>query len=237
MQTTITQTALDAIAPSLDPAAREMAHAACPDDAAAFAVEYVRAVAEVCGATASAQCAEGEEWEPEGILPADWDAIREAAEVVGVTIDGVLATAIGRLYRHPSTSAYDAAGLARRPAPAREQALAELIARARAAIAPAAAAEARIQAVVSEPYEVTEAMRADARLLLDTGATLTAIAEQVWALLDGQWIAGMSDTTLAEWEQRVGTVRAEALDAATRYSHRSYVEMASHDADEDDAAD
>ncbi len=30
MQTTITQTALDAIAPSLDPAAREMAHAACP---------------------------------------------------------------------------------------------------------------------------------------------------------------------------------------------------------------
>lgn len=111
---TITQTQLDTIAADLDPAARELAHSHSPETAEAFAVQYVRAVAEVCGATASAQCAEGEEWEPEGILPADWDAIREAAEVVGVTIDGVLATAIGRLYRHPSTSAYDAAGLARR---------------------------------------------------------------------------------------------------------------------------
>lgn len=234
---TITQTQLDTIAADLDPAARELAHSRAPETAEAFATEYVRAVAEVCGAVSSAQCAEGEEWDPEGILSADWDAIREAAEVMGVTIDGVLATAIGRLYRHPSTSAYDAAGLARRPAPAREQALDGLIARARAAIAPALAAEARIQAVVSEPYEVTEAMRADARLLLDTGATLAVIAEETWSLLDSQWIAGMSDTTLAEWEQRVGAARVEALDAAARYSHSSYVEMASHDADEDDAAD
>ena len=113
MQTTITQTALDAIAPSLDPAAREMAHAACPDDAADFAREYVRALAAVLGAVSASQCADGEAWAPESILPADVDAIAEATDVMFVTLDADDWRDLGRLYRDPPASAYDHAGLAR----------------------------------------------------------------------------------------------------------------------------
>ena len=113
MHTTITQTALDALAPSLDPSAREMAHAACPADAAAFAVEYVRAVAAICGATGASECAEGEEWAPEDIYGNDVDAINTAADAVGVTIRLDDWRDLGRLYRDPPASAYDHAGLAR----------------------------------------------------------------------------------------------------------------------------
>ncbi len=113
MQTTITQTALDAIAPSLDPAAREMAHAACPADAEAFAVEYVRARAAICGASSASECAEGEEWAPESIHPADLDFIADGADAVGVTLDADDWRDLGRLYRDPPASAYDHAGLAR----------------------------------------------------------------------------------------------------------------------------
>ena len=114
MHTTITQTALDTLAPSLDPAAREMAHAACPADAAAFAVEYVRGLAAVLGAVSASQCAEGEEWAPESILPADLDAIAEATDAVFVTLDADDWRELGRLYRDPPAGAYDHAGLARR---------------------------------------------------------------------------------------------------------------------------
>ena len=113
MHTTITQTALDAIALSLDPAAREMAHAACPADAAAFAVEYVRATAAICGAIAASECAEGEEWEPDSILPADHDLIADGAAAAGVTLDADDWRNLWRIYGAPPASAYDHAGLAR----------------------------------------------------------------------------------------------------------------------------
>lgn len=116
MNTTITADAITAIAADLIPAARELAHSDMPDgsrSAEDFAVGYVRAVAETCGATASVQCAAGEAWEPESILDGDHDAITEAAELMGVTLDAADWRALGRLYREPRDNAYDVLGEAR----------------------------------------------------------------------------------------------------------------------------
>lgn len=116
MNSTVTAETLAAIAPSLDAAARELAHSNMPDgshEASDFAVGYVRAVAETCGALASVQCAAGEAWEPESILDGDAEAIREAAEAVQVTLDAADWRALGRLYRDPRDSAYDVLGEAR----------------------------------------------------------------------------------------------------------------------------
>ncbi len=113
MQTTITQTALDTIAPSLNTAAREMAHAACPADAAAFAVAYVRAVSEICGALASAQCAYGQAWEPADFLEGCTAAVQEAADAVCIELEHSDWRSLFRLYEDPSDSAYDHAGMAR----------------------------------------------------------------------------------------------------------------------------
>lgn len=114
MHTSITFAHLDAIASSLDPAAREMAHAHCDATAESFAVEYVRAAAAICGAISATQCSVGEMWAPADMYGADMDAITEAAESVGVTLDSDDWRDLGRLYRDPPASAYDHAGLARR---------------------------------------------------------------------------------------------------------------------------
>lgn len=114
MQTTITLAHLDAIASSLDPAAREMAHAHCNATAESFAVEYVRATAAICGAIAASECAEGEEWEPNSILPADHDFIADGAAAVGVTLDADDWRSLWLIYGAPPASAYDYAELARR---------------------------------------------------------------------------------------------------------------------------
>lgn len=116
MNTTITADRLTSIAADLIPAARELAHSDMPDgsrSAEDFAVAYVRAVAETCGATASVQCAAGEAWEPESILDGDAEAIREAAEAVEMTLDAADWRDLARLYRAPSDNAYDVLGEAR----------------------------------------------------------------------------------------------------------------------------
>jgi len=58
----MTQTELDTIAPQMDRAARELAHATGYDTPDAFARGYVLAVAECCGAASADQCAPGEAW-------------------------------------------------------------------------------------------------------------------------------------------------------------------------------
>lgn len=106
MHTSITLAHLDAIASSLDPAAREMAHAHCDATAESFAVEYVRATAAICGAFSASECAEDEEWAPQGFLPADHDFITDGAAAVGVTLTDDDWRDLGRLYRDPPASAY-----------------------------------------------------------------------------------------------------------------------------------
>lgn len=103
MHTTITQTALDAIAPSLDPAAREMAHAECPADAADFVQEYIHALAHRLGVESAAMCREtdrdGAQWRPQSILPGDQEALDDAIEVLMVDPQSVDWDRIWRIYR------------------------------------------------------------------------------------------------------------------------------------------
>jgi hypothetical protein len=124
MHSTITAAALATLAPSLDAAARELAHSNMPDgshEAADFAVAYVRAIAETCGALAADQCASGEEWAPAEWLDGDSDAVTEAAELMEIDLDGADWTALRRIYEAPSAAAFAACGLAvRAPTPAVE---------------------------------------------------------------------------------------------------------------------
>ncbi len=119
--TTFTAETLAAIAPSLDAAARELAHSNMPDgshSAENFAVAYVRAIAETCGALAANQCADGEDWAPAEWLDGDSDAVTEAAELMGIDLDGHDWTALRRIYEAPSAAAFAACGLAvRAPTP------------------------------------------------------------------------------------------------------------------------
>jgi hypothetical protein len=121
MHSTITAAALATLAPSLDAAARELAHGDMPDgshEAADFAVAYVRAIAETCGALAADQCASGEEWAPAEWLDGDSDAVTEAAELMGIDLDGTDWTALRRIYEAPTAAAFLACGLAvRAPTP------------------------------------------------------------------------------------------------------------------------
>lgn len=89
MIATITTAAIEALAPSMDHDARELAHSNVdlPCDGPTFAVAYVRAMAEVCGRSASEQVPSGDRWAPVDFLPADATAIRAAAELVGVELD------------------------------------------------------------------------------------------------------------------------------------------------------
>ena len=88
-------------------------------DAADFAVAYVRAIAETCGALAANQCASGEEWAPAEWLDGDSDAVTEAAELMEIDLDGADWTALRRIYEAPTAAAFAACGLAvRTPAPA-----------------------------------------------------------------------------------------------------------------------
>ncbi len=117
MHSTITAETLAAIAPSLDAAARELAHSNMPDgshEASDFAVAYVLAIAETCGALAADQCASGEEWAPAEWLDGDSDAVTEAAELMGIDLDGHDWTALRRIYEAPRASAFLACGLAQR---------------------------------------------------------------------------------------------------------------------------
>lgn len=91
MQTAITVSQLDTIAPSLWAPARDLAHSDMPDgsrDAADFAVAYVEATARLAGGVAASQCAPGESWAPADWLDGDIALVREAAEAVGATLDG-----------------------------------------------------------------------------------------------------------------------------------------------------
>jgi len=113
MNSTITQAQLDAVAPSLDRNARERAHG-MSDTPEGFACDYVRAMAETCGALAADQCATGEEWDPADWLTEDSKAVEAAAEAVSVELDGDDWRDLWRLYRAPSAGAFDVCGLARR---------------------------------------------------------------------------------------------------------------------------
>jgi len=101
-------TTLDNLASQMDPTARELAHSAwingavdTPDD---MAREYVLSVAEVCGARAVGQCADGEAWKPADYLAGDWHAITEAAALVGVDA-GDIKRNLWQRYTAPSESA------------------------------------------------------------------------------------------------------------------------------------
>lgn len=109
----MTQTELDLIAPQMDRAARELAHATCYDTPGAFARGYVLAVAECCGALAADQCADDETWAPADWLTGDLDALVDACDLVGLDLGGVARDAWAR-YCEPSPGAYDVQGLARR---------------------------------------------------------------------------------------------------------------------------
>lgn len=110
---TMTQTELDTIAPQMDTAARELAHANGYDTPDAFARGYVLAVAETCGALAADQCADGMEWDPADWLAGDSMAVADAGDLVGLDLDGDFWRAAWRLYRAPSLSAFDVQGIAR----------------------------------------------------------------------------------------------------------------------------
>ena len=109
----MTQTELDTIAPTMDTAARELAHSNGHDTPDAFARGYVLAVAECCGALAADQCADGEEWAPADWLGGDIDAVVEACDLVGLDLGGIAREAWA-LYVSPSAGAFDAQSLARR---------------------------------------------------------------------------------------------------------------------------
>ena len=107
----MTQTELDTIAPTMDTAARELAHSNGHDTPDAFARGYVLAVAECCGALAADQGADDEEWAPADWLTGDLEALVEACDLVGLDL-GDIARAAWSLYVAPS--AFDVQGLARR---------------------------------------------------------------------------------------------------------------------------
>lgn len=109
----MTQTELDTIAPKMDTAARELAHANGYDTPDAFARGYVLAVAETCGALAADQCADGEEWAPADWLTGDLGALVDACDLVGLDLGGIARDAWA-LYVAPSAGAFDVQGLARR---------------------------------------------------------------------------------------------------------------------------
>jgi hypothetical protein len=109
----MTQTELDTIAPKMDTAARELAHANGYDTPGTFARGYILAVAECCGALAADQCADDEAWEPADWFTGDWEAIVDACDLVGLDAGGVAREAWER-YLAPSPGAFDAQGLARR---------------------------------------------------------------------------------------------------------------------------
>lgn len=103
---TITDARLDEIAPTLDRAARELAHMrVAPCDAATYAREYVLCVAETCGARSADQCAPGEAWEPESWLAGDEEALTEAASLVGVTLTREIRAEAWERYVSPSAAA------------------------------------------------------------------------------------------------------------------------------------
>ena len=121
MNANITTARLATIASDLDRAARELAHSNLPDghgqtdrDAEAFALLYVQAMAETCGALAADQCPTGEGWDPSDWLPADAAAVRDAARLVGVELDRTDWRVLFAAYAAPSDSAFDVQGLARR---------------------------------------------------------------------------------------------------------------------------
>ena len=101
MTTEITAAQLDTLAPSLWAPARESAHADMPDgshDPANFARLYVESTARLCGGIAADQCAPGEAWAPADWLDGDIAKVREAAEAVGVTLDGADLRRLWSLY-------------------------------------------------------------------------------------------------------------------------------------------
>lgn len=117
----ITAAAIETLAPQMDRNARELAHSNMPDghgqtdrDAEAFALLYVQATAETCGALAADQCPAGESWAPSDWLPADAAAVRDAARLVGVELDRADWRVLFAAYSAPSDSAFDVQGLARR---------------------------------------------------------------------------------------------------------------------------
>ena len=87
-------------------AARELAHAdVAPCDGPTYAEAYVKAVAACCGALAEQQVPAGDTWTPEAWLPADLAAVEEAAELLGVEVDGYLRGKLWRLYQEPGDDA------------------------------------------------------------------------------------------------------------------------------------
>lgn len=114
MNTAITTTAIEALAPQMDRNARELAHSeVAPCDGPAFALAYVQATAETCGALAADHVSSGT-WDPSDWLPADHDAVREAAALVGVELDRADWRRLFGWYVSPSDGAFDVCGL-RRP--------------------------------------------------------------------------------------------------------------------------
>lgn len=116
----ITAATIETLAPQMDRNARELAHSNMPDghgqtdrDAEAFAVLYVQAMAETCGALAADQVSTGT-WDPSDWLPADLEAVREAAALVGVELDRADWRRLFGWYASPSVGAFDVCGL-RRP--------------------------------------------------------------------------------------------------------------------------
>ncbi len=88
MNTSITQTELDAVAASLDPIARERAHAQMVSDSTPeeFARCYMVCLAEVLANQSAEECADGEDWEPTRILDGDRDELEAQAEVLGIEL-------------------------------------------------------------------------------------------------------------------------------------------------------
>jgi len=67
-------------------------------DPADFARLYVESTARLRGDVAADQCAPGEEWAPADWLDGDITAVREAAEAVGVELDGADLRRLWALY-------------------------------------------------------------------------------------------------------------------------------------------
>ena len=87
MHTTITQTALDTIAPSLNTDAREAAHAACPETPEEFAREYLPALAFALGVARAEQCGPGETWSHTAWNQADVNEMVRHATALGVDLN------------------------------------------------------------------------------------------------------------------------------------------------------
>jgi len=119
----------------------------------------------------------------------------------------------------------------------REAALAAIITEAVAVVERAEAAKARINAVVAAAVEAEtsyapdDAMRADARAILAAGTEMEALRVRADALLDAAAVADLDDIDLELWGQRVSRATADMAWNAGEYGHRSWAEIAEHEAD------